>query len=301
MKKVSIAYDNFSKNTGDIAIGIGLKQIFLEHSIECNELFFNRYDKPQETIVVGGGHLIRDCKDCEYDRFKLKGKHILNAVGILNKPHDLYYLEDYKYVSVRTEKDKEILSYIKKDIHVVPCTTAVLRSAKTIDLQKKRPAIGIHFLPYSFSKEEDAIFIQWANGLIKEGYDLFFIPITLYNYDYVYMSNLSDQIPGSVMLPPFEPLEIHDVIRQFDYFISSSLHGAIFAMSQNVPFILREADTKMFNYLKDRSLERYLFNNMAEVITLFNSMVTHKPDYSHIIATDISKLNEHIYNIKQVI
>jgi hypothetical protein len=115
MSKIGILHGAISGNIGDIAIALSVKKILREIGVEFEELVpgnFNPND--YETIVIGGGYLLNPSPHFFFDKFKLIGNHILNGVGILGSPEDLHYLNDYKYLTVRSSGDKEKLSYLKK-------------------------------------------------------------------------------------------------------------------------------------------------------------------------------------------
>jgi hypothetical protein len=300
-KKTSIFYDNFSGNTGDNAIGLSLIKILSENKInfqEYNGNFFNR----KENIIVGGGLLLRDNPDKVYSKFRIKGKHILNCMGILYNPPDLQYLNDYKYLTVRSEGDKKKLSYLSQEVKVVPCTTMILEDLPGFNFSLKKPAIGVHLLSYLVSREADKKkFINWANNAIKQGFTIYFIPITLYlNYDQ-HMLQLSSEIPGSVMLPVMEPLEVFTLIGKFDYLICCSLHAAIFSYIHNVPFLLYNSEEKMGFFLEDRNLGNYLFNTFNEMTAKFDILLNYSIDFTRQIIRDKKKIQDHIYTLTQIL
>ena len=266
--------------------------------VEFDELIpgnFNPND--YETIIIGGGHLIRPSPDFYYDKFKVPGNHFLNAVGILDSPDDLNYLNDYKYISVRTSWDKERLSHMRKEVHVVPCTTMLLEDLDNIPIDPKHHSLGIHLIPHIFSEEEETQFVDWVSSL---PFTVYFLPITHYNQDYIYLRNLSSKIGNSVLLPLMNPLEIFTFIGKLDYFISGSLHGGIFAYRHNIPFILFNYNEKMLYFMKDRGLERYTFTNFEEMKTSFKALLTDVPDYSEMISRDLNLLQNHIDNLKSI-
>lgn len=299
MAKVGILYDNISGNTGDVAIGLSVKKILREIGVEFDELFpgnFNPND--YDTIVIGGGHIIRPSPDFFYDKFKVPGKHILNAVGILDSPDDLHYLNDYKYVTVRTSWDKERLSYLEKDVHVIPCTTMLLEDLKDIPLTPKSPSLGIHLLTGIFNEDEEQQFVNWASSL---PFTVYFIPITHYNRDYIYLEHLSSKIKNSVLLPLLKPLEIFTFIGKLDYFIGCSLHGGIFSYIHKVPFILFNYDEKMLFFMKDRELQQYTFTNYQSMRESFDKLLGDSPDYSEKISKDLDLLKRHVQYLKQIL
>ncbi|WP_432706059.1 polysaccharide pyruvyl transferase family protein [Clostridium felsineum] len=295
-RKVGIMYDNISGNTGDVAIGISLRKIVKNLKVDYDEVLLNNVDLLKyDTVIIGGGHLLRENSDFFYDKFKLRGANILNSVGVVGNPTDLEYLEDYKYISFRSEGDRKKAGYINKDSRVVPCTTMLLDDLKECPINIKERSIGIHLIPDVFSKEEEELFINWASRL---PYNIYFIPITHYNYDYLYMSKLSSKIKNSRILPIMKPLHIFTIVGKFDYFITCSLHGAIFSYTHNVPFILMEQEKSRF-FLQDRGLEGYLFRNLGDIISLSEQVINNPLDYSNIIAKDRKILKEHVERIKE--
>lgn len=294
--KIGIMYDNISGNTGDVAIGISLRKIMNELKIDYDEILLNDISS-YDTVIIGGGHLLRENSDFFYDKFKLRGSNILNSVGVVGNPKDLYYLQDYKYVTFRSKGDMRKAEYINKESSVVPCTTMLLEDLKECPIKIEEPSIGIHLIPSIFSKEDEEIFINWISKL---HYKVYFIPITHYNYDYVYMHKLSEKIPNAYILPIMKPLEIFTVIGKFNYFITCSLHGSIFSYIHNVPFILMDQEKSRF-FLEDRGLQGCLFGNLKEMISLTESMINNPLDYSELISKDKRTLKNHLEKIKELL
>jgi hypothetical protein len=299
MARVGILYDNISGNTGDVAIGISVKKILSEIGVEFVELFpgnFNPMDF--DTIIIGGGHLLRPSPDFYYDKFKVSGNHILNAIGIVGSPDDLDYLNEYKYITVRSSWDKERLSCLNKKVHVIPCTTMLLEDLEKAPITPKKPSLGIHLIPGMLNGDEEKRFTEWISSL---PFTIYFIPITHYNQDYIYLRYLSSKIKNSVLLPLMNPLEIHTFIGRLDYFISCSLHGGIFSYKHNVPFILLNYHEKMFYFMKDRELQQYTFTNFEEMKIAFDRLTSRSPDYSKSISQDIDALQKHVSHLKEIL
>jgi hypothetical protein len=298
MNKIGILYDNISGNTGDVAIGISLKKILRQLNVEFDELIpgnFNPLD--YDTIIIGGGYLLRQSPDFFYDKFRIPGNHILNAMGIYGEPKDLDYLKDYKDITVRSNGDKKKLAYLNEDIRVIPCTTMLLEDIPDLPFAFKKPCIGIHIFPI-FSKDEEDQFIHWVSSL---PYTVYFVPITHYNKDIQYMRYLKEKIPDSEILPILKAQEIFTVIGKFDYFISCSLHGAIFAYVHNVPFTLINLEEKMQYFMEDRNLEQYLFKNFYELKYTFEELMKNHPDYLEKISSDKKILNNYIKYLKTIL
>ncbi len=295
MKKAGILYDNISGNTGDMAIGLSVIKALKDGGARFDVLYPGNFNpEDYDTIIVGGGHIIRPGADIFYDKFKVPGHHILNAAGIVGSPDDLGYLDDYKYVTVRSNGDKVKLSCLKCKVHVVPCTTMLLEDRKNFPLMPKKPSIGIHLFPGCIKKAEETSFIRWASSL---PFNIYFIPITHYNRDISYMRDFSRQIKNSALLPLLTPLEIFTLMGRLDHLISCSMHGAIFSYVHNKPFILYESDEKIRFFMEDRGLERYAFKNFSGLQTAFQDLCHNAPDYSAKISSDRKTLDKHIDRI----
>jgi len=296
MKKVGILYDNISGNTGDQAIGVSVRQMLDEIGVDYEELVpgrFNPNDYP--TIIIGGGHLLRPCPDFFYDKFRVPGKHILNCCGIVGSPDDLQYLNDYLYVTVRSNGDKQKLSYLNREVAVVPCTTMLLKDLPHFDLRIQKPSIGVQLWEGIVDEES---FVEY---LSNQPFHIYFLPITHYNRDFTYLERLNQMVGNSTLLPILRPEEIFTVIGNFDYFISSSLHGAVFAYVHNVPFVLFCGEDKRQFFMEDRKLDSYLFRNFDELHARFEELQNNKPHYSTALANDFKVLQEHKFKIKDIV
>lgn len=296
MKKVGILYDNISGNTGDVAIGLSLKKILRSLNVAFDELVPGNFNPLEyETIIVGGGHLLRPSPDFFYDKFRVPGNHVLNAMGIVGEPQDLDYLNNYHYITVRSNGDKLKLAYLKRDVYVVPCTSMLLEDLVDFTCTLKTPCIGMHILPFFSSFQEEDAFVQWVSSL---PFTIYFLPITHYNRDIDYMRQLLEKIPNAELLPILKAEEVFTLIGRFDFFISCSLHGAIFAYSHNVPFVLYNYSDKMQFFMEDRGLEQFLFKNFNEMRIAYEVLQKEKPDYSEKISDDKKVLKEYIDFLK---
>jgi len=298
MKKVGILYDNISGNTGDVAIGLSVKKILRKLGVSFDELVPGRFNpNDYDVIVIGGGYLLRQSPDFFYDKFKISGKHILNASGILGNPNDLHYLNNYRYITVRSKGDKEKLNYLKKDVKVVPDSTIILDDLKNFNLKIKKPSIGIHVTPPFLTEKEEKGFATWISSL---GYNIYLLPITHYSHDFVYLEKLAKKIDGSTVLPILRAEEIFTIIGKFDYFISCSLHGTIFSYAHNVPFIAANLEKIRF-FMEDRYLEKYLFSNFDTMKKSLQHIMNNKTDYSKSLDADKQILDKHIKKIGTIL
>ena len=296
--KVGVLYDIVSGNTGDVAAGLSVKRILRKLKVDFYELIpgnFNPND--YDTVIIGGGYLLRPSPDFYYDKFKISGKHILNTIGVVGRPQNLHYLNYYKYVTVRSSGDRNKILYLRKDIDVVPCTSMLLEDIYDIPVKPTKPSLGIHLLPNLFDKGEESLFIKWLSTL---PFTIYFLPITHHNLDFIYLEKLSQMVKSSVLLPIMTPSEILTFIGKLDYFISCSLHGAIFSYIHNVPFILYEEE-KMRFFLEDRGLDKYLFANFQQMRSVFEYILNKPPDYSYKLEKDKKILTEHINRLKDIL
>ncbi len=88
-KNICILYDNISGNTGDVAIGLSLRKIMKDLGVDFDELIPGNFNPElYDSIIIGGGHLLRKDHDFYYDKFKVRGHNILNSMGIVDFPID---------------------------------------------------------------------------------------------------------------------------------------------------------------------------------------------------------------------
>lgn len=298
--RVGLLYDSISSNTGDIAIGIALKQALSKRNIFAEIIDPFSYDKDEyDTVIVGGGQLLRDPGDSFYDLFRIKGNHILNSVGVSGKKA-FSYLKDYAYLSARSTYEAEILeSFVDHKVSVVPCTTTILESEKYtipgLDLKSGEKVVGIHIIPDVLINCPDIITI--INNIPHKKV---FIPFTHYNQDASFMKYLPFDKSNSIMLDKLEPLELHSIISQMDYVIVSSLHASIFAYTQNVPFISMY-QKKTHDYFKDRQLEKYVYETQDQLDSLIKEIELSPPDMRRIIRKDKKTVEKAINTYADVI
>lgn len=277
----ALLYDSISPNTGDIAIGIAGQQVFdrLGFGTRIADPF---EDEPDTGLIVGGGELIRTTGDAFYDRFRPRGRHILNAAGVWTTADDLDYLREYAVVSARSSVEAEVLGRAVDDVRVLPCATTLLESPTyTIEgVEPGEPLVGIHVVPHSLRQIEDLIPIIDAIPYRKV-----FIPFTHYNGDQSFMRALPFDRSNTVDLPQLSPLELHSVLGQMSSVLVTSLHASIFAYSQNVPFVSIH-QKKVGYYFADRGLEDFVVRTDAELRTAIDRIEHERPDFSSLISRD---------------
>lgn len=288
-QKAGILYDNISGNTGDKAIGISVRKMLSDMRVDFEELVPGRFNPADYgTIVIGGGHLLRPSPDFFYDKFRITGPHILNAMGIVANPGDLDYLNEYSYISVRSQGDKSKLAYLKSDVHVVPCTAMLLEDSADFDLKIKKPNIGIQVWPGIIDETQ---LLEFLNGLDLH---IYFLPITHYKHDFKYMAYLNQTIKRSTMLPVMGAREIFTAVGKFDYFATASLHGSIFAYAHNVPFIGLDPGIDKFQYFYDeRNLHNFKACNCDDLVRILHTIMDSPPDYTDKLNHDFELLKNH--------
>jgi hypothetical protein len=290
---VGLLYDSISSNTGDVAIGIALKQAFFARGVDADIIDpFRATTSQYKTVIVGGGQLLRDPGDEFYDTFRLQGKHILNSVGVSGE-RDFGYLDEYAYLSARSTDEAAVLQkQLQQKVKILPCTTTVLKSDRYdiegLDLQPGEKVVGIHLVPDVLIRCPDLI--QIINSIPHKKV---LIPFTHYNEDASFMASLPIDKSNAIMLGKLDPLELHSVISQMDYVIVSSLHASIFAYSQNVPFISMHQD-KTLSYFKDRSLGKYVYQTQEELQKLISEIEVHPPEMKGSIRRDKKRVNDAI-------
>jgi hypothetical protein len=216
MKPIGILYDNWSGNTGDAAIGLSLKLMMEELELPYEEISLSSpIDVDKYTIIIVGGGLLLGYHPHEmYDHYKIKGKHILNAVGIYEEDStNLQYLEQYSYITVRSHGDRETLNYLRVPIHVVPCTTLLLSDLPNFEIIPDPNSVCIHLLPGMFSHVQSE-FIDWVCSL---PYTIYFLPITHYCDDLGYMEHIQ-QNTGFTLFPTDECSRNIYIDRSFQVF-----------------------------------------------------------------------------------
>ena len=297
---VGILYDNISGNTGDQAIGISVKRMLRKLGIDFEELVIGRFNpNDYDSIVIGGGALLRPSPDWLYDKFRVPGHNILNCCGTFGTLNHLDYLNDYLYISVRSDSDKQKLAALKKEVKVVPCTTMLLEDVPGLDLPIKRPSLGIHL---ARGLLDDTALVDF---LSKQPFHIYLLPVTHYNHDFNYLATIHYRLPNSTLLPILTPEEIFTVIGRFDYFVTCSLHGAYFAYVHQVPFLVYSFPNSMVektrSFMQERGLGAFLFGNVQELESSLASAQNNRLDYSPLLERDFKTLYEHQNTIKELL
>lgn len=298
--RVGLLYDSVSLNTGDIAIGVALQQQLVKRSITSEIIDpFNYTPSDFDSIIVGGGQIIRDSGDDFYDNFRLSGPYILNSVGV-SASKNFKFLRKYKLLSARSTFEADIIKReLKRDVEVIPCTTTLLESdpytIPGLTTQPDEKVVGIHLVPDVLIMCPDII--QIINSIPHKKV---LIPFTHYNQDASFMKHLPIDYSNAILLDKLEPLELHSVLSQMSYVIVSSLHASIFSYSQNVPFISMY-QKKTHDYFQDRSLEKYVYSTQEQLVELIKEIEVTPPDLHDIVESDRIVVTEYLDRIASLI
>ncbi|GAA4421521.1 hypothetical protein GCM10023169_14470 [Georgenia halophila] len=282
---VGALYDSISPNTGDSAIGIAVSQELARHGIAPTRVVAPFDDDPGEPglCIVGGGELIRPSGDPYYDRFRPRGPHVLNSVGVWDTADDLDHLRDYRLVSARSSREVDILRASVPEAELVPCTTTTLVSEpyRIPGLPDDgEPVVGIHVVPHTMEQVPEIV--EAVNAIEHRKV---FIPFTHYNHDDSFMAALPFDRSNAIDLPRLTPPELHSVIGQMTYVLVSSLHATIFAFAQGVPFATVD-QLKVVNYLRDRDLADMVFSDTHSLTEVLHRVQEDPPDMAAAVARD---------------
>jgi GT2 family glycosyltransferase len=269
LTKVGLLWDSVSPNMGDRAIGLVLGRALTTRGFEPHVIDpFSPGDMSSlATVIVGGGELIRSPGDPYYDVFRAEGPCILNTVGVLDGA-ETGYLKDYALVSVRSQADRELLGFGE----VVPCLTMLMGDhlEPPLDpIQLPADAIGIQ-VNFAFA---DGCFdlVGWLRR--QDMGPVVFLPLTHYNADHLLMQSLHRNLPGSTLLPRLSPDDAFRIIGGLRGLVTCSLHGALFAYAQHVPFMALDRIPKIRAFLDDRNLSHVGFDQAMALVSGFPDVV----------------------------
>jgi glycosyltransferase involved in cell wall biosynthesis len=297
-KPVALLLDVIYDNTGDKTARLVMEKFFQSRGILHEVLNPLNFDPTAyNTIVVGGGELIRNKDGGYYDSFRVAGPHILNAVGVM-ADRDFDYLNRYEYVAVRSNADKEQLQPVVGDVRVVPCVGMLVKPAPLHYSMEPR-TIGFHFAPATVPPRQEIEPVLRKLGDWKK----LFVPFTHYNNDRKSMEPLAEMTADARLAPYLEPEELFALIGQLDFLVASSLHACLFAYASNVPFLAIDLSPakKIEAFMTDRGLEEWLFEDTVELAAKLERILEHPPDYSDLIKRDFQSLKDHLDRIESMV
>jgi GT2 family glycosyltransferase len=293
MQPIGLLLDSINDNTGDKAIRLVMEDFFDQHGILYQLIDPRQTERHRfQHVVVGGGDLLRDKGEDFYDAFRIKGKHILNCVGI-STSENLAYLDEYIYLSVRSAADRKRLIGVTKEVRVVPCVSLKLRPSRS-PIRPKRPTIGVHLHSGTVMSCPDI-----ARYLKPDrSHNVLFLPFTHYENDYQTMLRIAPDIEGSKSTGYLDPRELLDVIRQLDVLVCSSLHAALFAYAMNIPFLVFPSAENIDAFMEERGLSQWMFRTSTELQDRLQAILHKPPDYSTAVKEDLQTIDEHFHRLR---
>lgn len=295
-RRVGLLWDSASPNMGDQAIGLVLQRALTSLGIGTVTMDpFSPGDLDSlATVVIGGGELIRRPGNEYYDCFRARGPCILNSVGVLDGS-DTEYLEEYLLVTVRTEADRKRLGCGE----VVPCLTMLMGDFPTTHAtlpEIPEDAFGIH-VNFAIGNSFDELAI-WLRE--QDLGPVVFLPLTHYNADFMLMQSVHLHVPNSILLPQLGPDEAFSVIGKLRGFLTCSLHGAIFAYSQQIPFTALRGIPKIGQFLDDRGIRDLGFAGAIDAAMRLARVMESTPNLTEQVARDKQRCRVFLDQIQAV-
>ena len=303
-KPVGLLWDSVSDNVGDQAIGMVMRRFLESKGIRYEAADPFSYDSADYSIlIVGGGELIRPRGDPFYDRYRVRGEHILNAMGVY-QPDDVEYLNEYRLVTVRSEADKKILDPVVAGVKVRPCVTLVMGDYFEKPVHPLVPqtiipgeTIGVHV---NLAVAHLIPSLVPAIRHLHQYYKVVLFPFTLYQQDGRIHEAIRKWLPEIPISPLRDPADIFHAIGQMRALVCVSLHGTIFAYAQNVPVLAFPTVPKISNFLEERGLGQYLYHTADEMLAKLENILAAPPDFSAAFAQDKRIVRKHLEEVAQI-
>ena len=304
-KPVGLLWDSVSNNVGDRAIGMVMRRFLEREGIPFAAADPFSYDPAEYSmLIVGGGELIRPRGDPFYDRFRVRGAHILNAAGI-HEPDDVEYLNEYRLVSVRSRAEKNILDPSVKDVKVRPCVTLAMgdlfESTNNPLVAQTVPdgdTVGVH-LNLAINHLIPGILPILRE--LRKRYPLVLLPFTLYQQDRRILEAMRRWLPDVPVSPLEDPADIFHAIGRMRALVCVSLHGLLFAYAQNVPVLAYPTVPKISYFLEERGLEGCQFRTPGELESRLETVLAAPPDFSAAFARDRKTVRDHLAEIAEIV
>jgi hypothetical protein len=278
---IGLLWDSVSPNMGDQAIGLVLQAMLQEHGIPWEVVDpFSQAPVETHALLIGGGELIRAPGHPFYDAFRVPGRHLLNAVGVLDGSQT-DYLKDYRLVTARTEADRQRLGTGS----VSPCPTVLLGtilSPSTPSPEIPGGAIGLH-LSYPLHAEAVKL-IPFLRQ--KASRPIVLLPLTHYNEDFYLLDVLGKSLPGSTRLERLLPAEAFRIIGKLSALVTTSLHAMLFAYVQGIPFLAYRGFGKIADFLADRDLLAMSFLTADDICGTLPDLLRSAPQLSAQVGAD---------------
>jgi hypothetical protein len=234
IKKVALATTGWQVfSLGDTALTVATSQHLAKRGVAVFETP-GPLARAHQT-VIGGGHIISPqlgAKEGMFNSFRLPGRHLLNTVGI--RLHEMQhqnatwsYLKDYSYISVR---DQESAIYLKNQgvlqkIHVAPCAASLLRPM-SFELLTRLP--GFEWL----LDEKDYVIVHPVDNIPK----MKKLPVDCLAIETQPWLQRDNSTRWRSLPLTQSPFLVCSAISRARAVVTRSLHLAIFALSNGVPF-----------------------------------------------------------------
>lgn len=297
MKRIRLLFDSVNENTGDRAIGEVMAKFVADRGADPVIIDPLDLEEPEPPVVIGGGELIHAPGDLFYASFRLEGEHILNAAGITS-PLSLEYLKNYTYVAVRSSLDKKLIEGVRPDAAVVPCVATVLEPEDPPEEIDPERTILIHLHHNALHHCRG---IPDLLATLKK-YEIYWLSLTPYAGDGATMARLGATMNREINLSgAATPQEKVGAISRCRLLICASLHGAIFAHANNIPFLVFSRPPKIKAFLEDRGLDHHGFSSTVELRERLNSIISRTHDFSGTIEKDLARLNDHFAHLADLL
>jgi len=271
MRPIGLLYDHLTPNFGDCAIGTVLMETLvaagLPHEVvrTCSLI-----DSRFSALIVGAGHCLRVPGDPNYDRFRVPGRHVLNAVGISREAGSLEFLADYRYVSVRSSADYERVSAIRPDAAIVPCPSLLLEGTHKPELPVEDRTILIH-MPPSCS----GFVPRWPEAVEEAfpDYHKALLSLNRFNNDQEYLYDIAFYKRWQ-LIPGLTPTEIDGLLGHPNVhgLLSASLHATMFAYKHAKPFLALTQVEKIRSFVNDRGLSDRSWTHQMDPRAMRNAL-----------------------------
>jgi len=258
MRPIGLLYDNVTPNFGDRAIGISMGEDLSGAGIPfevVREDFVP--DGKFSALVVGGGHLLRASGDRFYDRFRVPGRHILNAVGVSDDVGDITFLKNYRYISVRSSADYRRISALYPGAQIAPCSSLGMSQKSEMPIEVEDRVILVH-MPPSCS----GFLSRWPETVERAfpDYQKVLLSINRFNNDKEYLTDVGYYKKWCV-IADLTPYQMDMLIGhpQVHGFLSTSLHGTMFALKHSKPFLALPNIEKVRTFLLDHGVSHRIW------------------------------------------
>lgn len=255
---IKLLCDPVTHNPGDLAIGEVELEFFRKHGLEIEPVgpdFAGR-----GPFIIGGGEILQPIVNPFHRGFRRRGGHVLCASGIGEGAESLEYLREYRYLSVRTKHDLDLLKAAGgPEADLFPCPANLLEPEPSgLD------ASGRIGLQCSVASQCD-LFSNAANGPVLAFPWRRDLQGLLVHDDTNCAERIALACDGEVVPGGLTARQLMDVISQLDVFICQTLHGAMWAYQSGVQFLVQGYAPKVVNWARERGLIDRVFESPEQI------------------------------------